>query len=478
VPSASRRSSCTRGASSAGPIPTSATALAAFATYALLSTLLYDPASLAPFEFYRRDGKFFVSYTPILAGCTYAHRWDLNKLLKHFFVFAVAANLPPYLLYLAQNGPLAPLTDANATFGSYFIARNAAGGFLAMLFCLGVACYLQQRSALLLMLLALNAATLLSTYSRRSLLDLAALVPSLLLGRKRWSLACMIIAASLVVAMQHTVPSTDEMGYPFAIHNTDSKAGTLDIRYEWLWPGALAYFRQSPALRPWLRIIRRTHIDGRPLFRRFGAPLGVEVVHSDSHAHNSYLNTLAELGVVGLVHLLRFFRELIGWAANGAAAALKKRGRKYVAFTLIELSAVCLPAMSYSEHRMTMPSNVLIMSLVASLLLTLCAPDMARRVQAAACPTRAASTKDAGESWRTMSKLSLSKLGVPHAGRLHQAVRSNRNVVEHTDRHFRGRQCAYWVTPALSPVLGKREGGRLPRQRPGHDDIGRFVMPM
>lgn len=358
--------------------PAFVTALVAFAAYALLSTLLYDPASLLQFDFYRRDGNLFVSYAPILAGCTYVHRWDLNKLLKYFFVFAVAANLPPYLLYLAQYGPLAPLTNASATFGSYFIARNAAGGFLAMLFCLGVACYLQQRSKLLLMLLAFNAAMLLSTYSRGSFIGVAALAPYMLLGRKRWMLAGMvvvIIAASLAVAMQHTVPSTDYLGYPFAVHNNDPKAGTLDIRYEWLWPRALAYFRQSPLFGLGFGSFDDHISMVVDYFGVVGVPLGAGVVHSDSHAHNSYLNTLAELGIVGLVLLLRFFWELVGWAQNGADSALKEGGRNYIAFAFIELSAVCLLAMSYSEHRLTTPSNVLIMSLVASLLLASRASD-------------------------------------------------------------------------------------------------------
>jgi O-antigen ligase len=361
-----------------GRFPAFVTALVSFAAYALLSTVVYDPASLIEFEFYRRDGNLFVSYAPILAGCVYAHRWDLNKLLKYFFVFAVVVNVPSYLLYLTHYSPLAPLTDPMATFGSYFIARNAAGGFLAMLFCLGVACYFRQRSALLLALLALNAAMLLSTYSRGSFLGLAALVPYLLLGRKRWVLACMIvvmIAASFAVAMYHTLPSTDYMGFPFAIHNSDAKAGTLDIRYQWLWPRALAYFRQSPLVGLGFGSFDDHISMVVDYFGVFGAPLGVDVVHSDSHAHNSYLNTLAELGIVGLVLLLRFFWELIGWAANGAAAALKEGGRNYVAFSFIELSAVCLLAMSYSEHRLTTPSNVLIMSLVTSLLLASRVPD-------------------------------------------------------------------------------------------------------
>src|ERR1700758_3750523 len=59
--------------------PAFVTPLVAFTVLAIVSTLLYDPQSFLEFDFYRRDGNFFISYAPILAGFVYAHRWDLNK---------------------------------------------------------------------------------------------------------------------------------------------------------------------------------------------------------------------------------------------------------------------------------------------------------------------------------------------------------------------------------------------------------------
>jgi len=67
---------------------------------------------------------------------------------------------------------------------------------------------------------------------------------------------------------------------------------------------------------------------------------------------------------------------LIRWAANGAADALKEGRHNYVAYLSIELSSVCLLVMSFSEHRLTSPSNVLILSLTVSLLLASRVPDM------------------------------------------------------------------------------------------------------
>jgi hypothetical protein len=339
----------------------------------VVSTLLYDPASFLEFDFYRRDGNFFVSYAPIFAGCLYMHRWDLNKVLRTFFVFAVVINLPLYAYYILENGLLSIFTHPDASFGSYFIARNAAGGFFAMLFCLGAACYLQRRSRLILALLAANALMLFSTYSRGSLLGALAVLPYLYFGRKRWMLASLmagLLVGTIAMAIYNTDPTVNYMGYSFTIQNQDAKVANLSIRYEWLWPRALAYFEQSPIIGLGFGSFD-DHIGSViSYFHVVGIPSDVSIEHSDSHAHNSYLNFLAELGVVGLALLLGFFWKLIEWSQHGAAAAaLIGRGENFAAFRFVEISSVCLLVMAATEHRLVSPSNVLILSLVISLLL-------------------------------------------------------------------------------------------------------------
>ncbi len=339
----------------------------------LVSTLLYDPHSLTQFDFYRRDGNYFISYAPIFAGCLYAHRWDMNKLLRAFFVFAVVVNIPPYALYLVQNGLLSIFKHPDDSFGSFFIARNAAGGFLAMLFCLGVACYLQQRSRIVLALIALCGLMLFSTYSRGSLLGALAVLPYLYFGRKRLILASLIaclLVGSLAMAMYHVRPNVDYMGYTFTIQNSDAKVANLDIRYEWLWPRALTYFRQSPIVGMGFGSFDDQIRNVTSYFGLLGIPSDIVVEHSDSHAHNSYLNFLAELGIVGLTLLLSFYWKLIKWSQNGAArSALMEHGRNFAAYRFVEISSVCLLVMAATEHRLVSPSNVLILSLVISLLL-------------------------------------------------------------------------------------------------------------
>ncbi|CAD6530896.1 O-antigen ligase family protein [Paraburkholderia metrosideri] len=353
--------------------PAFITPLTALTLLIIVSTLLYDPRSFIEFDFYRRDGNFFISYAPIFAGCLYTHRWDLNKVLRAFFVFAVIINLPLYAYYVIETGLLGIFTHPGDSFGSYFIARNAAGGFFAMLLCLGIACYLQRRSNLVLGLIFATALMLFSTYSRGSLLGALATLPYLYFGRKRWMLGTLIailITGSIAMAIYHTNSTVNYMGYTFTIQNQDEKVANLDIRYEWLWPRALTYFEQSPIVGLGFGSFD-DHIGSvTSYFHLLGVPSDVIVEHSDSHAHNSYLNFLAELGVVGLALILSFFWKLVDWAKHGAAVgALMGGGQNFAAFRFVEISSVCLLVMAATEHRLVSPSNVLILSLVISLLL-------------------------------------------------------------------------------------------------------------
>jgi hypothetical protein len=285
----------------------------------------------------------------------------------------VVINIPPYAYYVAHNGLLSIFARPDDSFGSYFIARNAAGGFFSMLFCLGIACYLHRRSKMLLALLAANALMLFSTYSRGSLLGALAVLPYLYFGRKRWMLATLIasvIVGSIAMAIYHTDSKIDYMGYTFSIQNQDAKVANLNIRYEWLWPRALAYFEQSPVVGLGFGSFD-DHIGSvTSYFHLLGTTSDTIVEHSDSHAHNSYLNFLAELGVVGLALMLSFYWRLIEWSKHGAAAAaLFGGGQNFAAFRFVEISSVCLLVMAATEHRLVAPSNVLILALVVSLLL-------------------------------------------------------------------------------------------------------------
>ncbi|MFM0136261.1 O-antigen ligase family protein [Caballeronia grimmiae] len=358
--------------------PAFVTPLVVFGLYVTVSTLLYAPASFTEFDFYRRDGNFYISYLPFLAGFLYTHDLDLNKLLRRFFIFAIVINAPFYAYYLAHTGLLSILKHPSESYGSYFIARNAAGGFLSMLCCLGIACYMHRPSKFLLGCICLNVLMLWSTYSRGSLLGLVMVIPYVVLGRKRWVLATLIagmLVSSIALAQYFTLPHVDYMGYTFAISDANEKTANVSIRFEWLWPRALDYFKQSPIVGMGFGSFDDQIGTNVNYFGLFSQPLRVAITHSDSHAHNSYLNLLAELGVVGLALMLAFYWRLITWCQKGANDAIASHGgRNFVAFRYVELSSICLLVMSATEHRMVSPSNVLILALGLSLLVSSRAP--------------------------------------------------------------------------------------------------------
>jgi len=77
--------------------------------------------------------------------------------------------------------------------------------------------------------------------------------------------------------------------------------------------------------------------------------------------------------------ILAFFWKLVDWSKQGAAfSALVDGGRNFAAYRFVEIASVCLLVMSATEHRMVTPSNVLILSLVISLLIA--ARPLAARV--------------------------------------------------------------------------------------------------
>jgi hypothetical protein len=162
--------------------------LFAFFLYAVISTLFYDPASLFRFEFYRWDGNFFVTMTPLLFLASSVFFVDLERTMRWFVYISTFANLAALLVWLVTGQALRPEPSRLAynpadlilgvtTTPSYhflFIAHNAAGGFLAILSAFSLALFLSRRNVLTAVILAVNLASLFFTSSRGSMLGLTA----------------------------------------------------------------------------------------------------------------------------------------------------------------------------------------------------------------------------------------------------------------------------------------------------------------
>jgi putative inorganic carbon (hco3(-)) transporter len=178
---------------------------------------------------------------------------------------------------------------------SFFPHPNQLAGFLVLFVPLSVALYrvfdsrLAKAGCLLLGLLAVPAA--LVTYSRGVLVALAALVLVFARNRRAWPL---IAAAAVVVVLLA----------PAAWHDRVADAGSLDrpeiaTRLDF-WEAAVAMFQENPLLGVGLNNFDVAYVSLERTGRTFLPGSGLAAPET---AHNLYLNTLAEQGLVGIAAL-------------------------------------------------------------------------------------------------------------------------------------------------------------------------------
>jgi O-antigen ligase len=88
------------------------------------------------------------------------------------------------------------------------------------------------------------------------------------------------------------------------------------------------------------------------------------IQHSDSHAHNSYLHFLAELGVVGLGLFLGLWYLVINKNLR-VFQLLKKKGDSsysYILSLVAAASVIDLMVLSFTEHYMAAPTVMIIIN--------------------------------------------------------------------------------------------------------------------
>jgi O-antigen ligase len=338
--------------------------------YTVISTVLYDASSLFNYDFYRRDGNFFITMTPLLFLASTVFYADVERILKWFIYVSTFINLCVFTAWVATGG-LAVLRNF-ATEESYteiyymlFVAHNAAGGFLAVLCTFSLALFINRRSMLTAGVVVLNVATLIASNSRGSMLGVAiAVILVFFTGRlkeKFYWLMVPALAANFLMALYvynksdihllttQRVVVTEVIGRltPGIADSVDSNTSN---RLEVLWPLAIHSFFQSPIFgigfgayddQPWKFI-------GWPgVFAFNDSP---KIFHSDSHAHNTYFNVLAETGAVGLILLLWFLNRLFNFICGLSPGLVRN--------ALLLSFWACVMA-SFTEHRLFTPSQMM-----------------------------------------------------------------------------------------------------------------------
>ncbi len=352
-----------------------------FFSIVLISTLFYYPKSFIEYDFYRYDGNFIISYLPMLIFPFFNIKINIHKILKNFIFFVIAVNLIVYAYYIIQTkgGVILHPTEEGNTFTPFFKATNASGGFYSILGSLVLSFFLEKKKYVYLFYFILVLFFLWSSTSRGSILGLGLGIFLFFQYRARrtWII---YVCVGLIVLVQTIIIYNTYPLYNSYLKESDnialdsrlfiqenygsqtSKESNVYIRAFDTWPRGIALFLNSPIFGSGFG-----SVNDLPLTLNRGVP-GLfsyndskDKYFNDSHAHHSYIHFLAELGIVGLVIFLLFWINLFQYIESiffFSTSVVKN-------FLLITMFNISI--MSFTEHRITTPSNVLTFVIVFSL---------------------------------------------------------------------------------------------------------------
>jgi len=341
--------------------------------YSIVGVLLYNPSSLINFGFYRYDGNFIISYTPLLLIPFFAYNFPVEKAFRWFLLFCTGINALAFVatLLLTRFGILYNWSNPENYFHGLFKSTNGAGGFISIILSLNIVFYLKERTRRWLILIVLNTIFLLATTSRGSLLGLLAGFSFFFLLRVnkayliKWVLLVIVLIQSGILYFTYPlyvkyVRNVDLEAFSKLGANaylgpafggaTSTKSANLLIRLIDTWPRAVDGFIHSPIFGLGFGSINDIpfYYGGWPYLVSWDTQSYKPF--NDSHAHHSYLHILGEQGLVGLGIFLLFWYSIYIYL---------KKGPDTVVRNFLLVSYFNLSIMSFTEHRITSPSNAL-----------------------------------------------------------------------------------------------------------------------
>lgn len=325
-----------------------------FLIYVFLSTLFFDPNAFLEFSYYRYDGNIWISYLPLFVF-SFLNLNFSESIIKSFvkFVFFTYSLVFIYWL-LTKHCPISSI----CSFPGLYEARNATGGFLSIVttisFILWQNGYKKFKYVTLLLLIML-----VLTFSRGSLLGLAASVFLIIILYKKNIILDKFIFISLFlltigVALffydsQKEYYNEAEVLSDVISSGTSTKSANILIRSAYLWPKSIDMISKNPIFG-----------NGFSSFNDYGFDISNGQYFGSNHAHHTYLHFLAELGIVGLVIYLLFllsFRKF--W--------IKYRLKNKIIADSSYFSLLTVVFASFTEHRLTTPASMIIVSVLISL---------------------------------------------------------------------------------------------------------------
>ncbi len=335
-----------------------------FTILCIFSILITHPSQLVSFDFFRRDGNFFISYAPLIVLICSAIKFDVWKVIKNFIYISTIANIIGIFIYFTKSTYL--------EYALFFTAHNAAGGFLGIviIFNFALLCFKKNKWLPLLCLL-INAFGLFLTDSRGSILPLLISFVFLLIFRKTrlkkidiFINVCFFFVLFLFVLYVTAIRGSDTLvnmdlyffppefkgGLIEKILASIGRSGTIVNRLYYLYPKALYMFGLSPIVGTGMGTYNDINFNFVGVQNFVCLNISSVVENNSSHAHNSFFHIMAENGIVGLVAIVCMLFYLRKYAIS-----LKNRNLSNALFLGVNYVIMT----SFFEHRLFTPAEIL-----------------------------------------------------------------------------------------------------------------------
>lgn len=368
-----------------------------FLVVLLLSGLFYQWEDFARFTFYRFDGVAFTIYSLLLLLSLARTALNVGAVVRLFVWWVTIINAVFIAIYLMTGGTV--WFHEPGIYHFLFRAHNAAGGFLMLISALSIGLLMKYRRWLYLVPLLANLLGLHLTVSRGSMLALAGASLIVLLFGISSRLGRVTVGALFmlqIVLMTYLFFNAPEreavIGYLPVLgaendnvktHGTLMRSGTIQIRTDYLWPKAIYLWFERPLFGVGLGgyndhiacASSEGRVGGRDTCQMYaqalnntgggrhnnffceGEPEPSDIsgvcymhIHSDSNAHHSFLQLLAETGLLGLSVFLALLYFI--WRFLNSTLAGAERTGMILAFWAVLLSA-------FAENQLFAPAQML-----------------------------------------------------------------------------------------------------------------------
>lgn len=356
----------------------------AFFSIMAILTMIYDFKSLFQYQFYRRDGNLFITYSPLLILPLIKKNINVEKVLENFLkVTAIIIGLL-VIKFFIENGNM--LLEQNKIIAFFlFKAHNAAGGYLSTLLCLSIGYFIYNKSIVNAEVIIIYTVALLLTDSRGSIIGVIFALIVLVctfIPLKKYKIvknidivmfivafsSIFIVSTIIMINLGDTVLEEKENEFIIPeelkeysiLFDKIGRSHTVINRTCYLWPRAIKLFTKSPIIGTGFGSYTDKPYNLERLIPNLLEINTGEIKYSDAHAHNSYLHVLAETGLTGFILLMILLynirKSILNIDNKNVSVPL------YLAFISIVFS-------SFTEHRLFTPSQVLPFTILLGLCL-------------------------------------------------------------------------------------------------------------